>query len=201
MRRALAWSLLAFATLAAGALYLRERLRPPLPVIATLPHFALTERDGAEIGLAELAGAPWIADFVFTRCQLVCPRLTEKMAELRRRLGSDAAARSVSISVDPEFDTPEVLARYAEEHGIEGRDWLFLTGEKEAVRGLIRNGFLLPVEDTPEITQMPVLHSNRFVLVDAEGRIRGMYLPLEQGEIDRLLDDLSALEREERRAR
>lgn len=201
MRRALAWTLLGLATLAAGALYLRERLRPPLPVIATLPHFALTERDGTEIGLAELAGAPWVADFVFTRCQLVCPRLTEKMAELRGRLGSVAAARSVSISVDPEFDTPEVLARYAAERGIAGRDWLFLTGEKEAVRGLIRNGFLLPVEDTPEVAQMPVMHSNRFVLVDSEGRIRGMYLPLEPGELDRLLDDLAALEREERRAR
>jgi protein SCO1/2 len=200
MRRALAWSLLAVATLAAGALYLRERLLPPLPVIATLPHFALTERDGSEVGLAELAGAPWVADFVFTRCQLVCPRLTEKMAELRRRLGDRSRVRSVSITVDPEFDTPEVLARYAREHGIEGGDWLFLTGDKPAVRRLIREGFLLPVEDAPEVARMPILHSDRFVLVDSEGRIRGLYSPFEDGELERLTGDVDRLLREERRA-
>lgn len=199
MRRTLAWTLLALAAATAVALYIRERLQPPLPVIATLPHFALIERDGSEIGLAELSGKPWVADFVFTRCQLVCPRLTEQMTELRRRLGSDSPVRSVSFSVDPEFDTPEVLADYARRHGIEGRDWLFLTGEKEPLRDLIRRGFLLPVEDTPQVAQMPVLHSNRFALVDSEGRIRGLYLPLETGELDRLVEEIERLQREEAR--
>jgi len=197
MRRALAWTLLALAAATAVALYVRERLSPPLPVIATLPHFALVERDGSEIGLAELAGSPWVADFVFTRCQLVCPLLTESMAKVRRGLGSDSPVRSVSISVDPEHDTPEVLSAYAREHGVEGRDWLFLTGDKSTVRDLIRNGFMLPVEDTPQVAEMPVMHSNRFVLVDSEGRIRGTYLPLEKGEIERLLADVRRLRREE----
>jgi len=201
MRPVLAWSLLAVATLTAAALYVRERTRPALPVIATLPHFALVERDGTEVGLADLAGAPWVADFIFTRCPLVCPRLTEKMLELHRSLGESSPVRLVSFSVDPDHDTPVVLAEYARAHGIEGPSWLFLTGEKAVVRGLIREGFLLPVEDTPDVPQMPVLHSSRFVLVDSEGRIRGMYLPFEPGEPERLLDDLTALRREERRRR
>lgn len=200
MRKLLAWALLAASTVVAIALLARERSREPLPVLATVPHFALTERDGSTVTLRELAGRPWVADFVFTRCQVVCPLLTAKMAELRRRLPAGSRLASVSISVDPEHDTPTVLRAYAEGKGISGRDWLFLTGERGAVRELIRDGFLLAVEDTPENVAMPVMHSSRFALVDGEGRIRGYYSPLEQeGELERLLADAAALEREARR--
>lgn len=199
MRKLLAWTLLAASTAVAVALLVRERSREPLPVLATLPHFALIERDGSTVTLRELAGRPWVADFVFTRCQVVCPLLTGKMAELRRRLPAGSRLASVSISVDPEHDTPAVLRAYAEGKGISGRDWLFLTGERDAVRGLIRDGFLLAVEDTPDNVAMPVMHSSRFALVDGEGRIRGYYSPLEQeGELERLLADAAALEREAR---
>jgi protein SCO1/2 len=199
MRKLLAWTLLAVSTAVALALLARERLREPLPVVATLPHFELVERDGSTVTLAELAGRPWVADFVFTRCQVVCPYLTGKMAELRRRLPAGSRLASVSISVDPEHDTPEVLRVYAEGKGISGRDWLFLTGERDAVRGLIRDGFLLAVEDTPDNVAMPVMHSSRFALVDGAGRIRGYYSPLEQdSELDRLIEDAAALEREAR---
>lgn len=199
MRKLLAWTLLAASTAVALALVARERLRAPLPVIATLPHFELVERDGSTVTLADLAGRPWVADLVFTRCQVVCPYLTGKMAELRRRLPGRSRLASVSITVDPEHDSPEALRAYAEKHGIHGRDWLFLTGERDAVRGLVRDGFLLAVEDTPENVAMPVAHSSRFALVDGAGRIRGYYSPLEhEGELDRLLSDAAALEREER---
>lgn len=202
MRKLLAWTLLAAATAVALALLARERLREPPPVVATLPHFELTERDGATVTLRELAGRPWVADFVFTRCRVVCPHLTGKMAELRRRLPAGSRVASVSISVDPEHDTPEVLRAYAERQGISGRDWLFLTGGRDAVRGLVRDGFLLAVEDAPENVAMPILHSSRFALVDGAGRIRGYYSPLEQdSELDRLLADAAALEREERSGR
>lgn len=201
MRAVLAWGLLAAATAVAVVVLAGERLRPPLPVIATLPHFVLTERGGGEVTLRELAGRPWVANFVFTRCQVICPQLTGRMRELRQRLPEDAALRSVSISVDPEHDTPEVLRQYAAAKGVTDPDWYFLTGEREAVRSLIRDGFLLAVEDTPENVAMPVLHSSRFALVDATGRVRGYYSPLEEGEaeLERLIADARALEREERR--
>jgi protein SCO1/2 len=124
------------------------------------------------------------------------------MAELRRRLPPGSRLASVSISVDPEHDTPEVLRAYAERHAITGPDWLFLTGERDAVRSLVRDGFLLAVEDAPENVAMPILHSSRFALVDGEGRIRAYYSPLEQeSELDRLLADAAALAREERGSR
>jgi cytochrome oxidase Cu insertion factor (SCO1/SenC/PrrC family) len=174
-----------------------RRAEPPrasrLEVLATLPEFALVDSAGSSFGLDDLAGAPWVADFVFTRCRMSCPLLTGKMRELAGRLPADSRTRLVSISVDPEHDTPEVLRRYAEEQGADGR-WRFLTGPRAEVRALVRDGFLLPVEDQPSNESMPVLHSDRFVLVDGAGRVRGYYAPLEAGELDRLLADVDWLE-------
>ena len=143
MRRALAWSLLAGATAFALVLFLREersagraaRSRTP-EVLATVPHFALVERSGSSFGLGDLAGSPWIADFVFTRCRMSCPLLTRKMLELRGRLPASTRARLVSVSVDPEHDTPEVLRRYAAENGIDGPGWVFLTGGRTQILGV-----------------------------------------------------------------
>jgi len=200
-RRFVAWSLLAFATLVALGLWVHGLHRPPLPVIATLPHFELTERDGSRVALADLAGAPWLADFVFTRCRIYCPRLTERMRELRAQLPDPARVRSVSFTVDAAFDTPPVLTRYAADHGIAGRYWLWLTDGPDSTRRLVREGFLLPVVDQPEIAAMPVLHSNRFALVDSAGRVRFTVEAFDADALDRLLDALAALEREERRGR
>jgi protein SCO1/2 len=201
LRRVVAWLLLAFATLVAVALWLHQRQRPTLPVIATLPQFELTERDGSHVALADLAGAPWIADFVFTRCRIYCPRLTERMRELRARLPEPGRVRSVSFSVDPGYDTPAVLTRYAAEHRIEGRDWLLLTDGPDSTRRLVREGFLLPVDDQPEVAAMPVLHSTRFALVDSAGRVRFTVEAFEDDALERLLAALAELEREERRGR
>lgn len=177
-------------------LVLARRESPRAPELTIpLPEFALIERDGSTVGLSELSGAPWIADFVFTRCAIYCPRLTARMQRLRETLPE--GVRSVSITVDPAHDTPEVLADYARRWSIEGRDWLFLTGELETVRSLIRDGFLQPVEDTPEVEGSPILHSNRFVLVDGRGRMRGFYNAYDEAAMTELANDLAAILAEE----
>lgn len=197
MRRTL-YALAALAVVGSGLFfYLLSRQVPPPIVLAQLPPFALTERDGSTVTLGDLAGAPWIADFIFTRCAVYCPRLTVRMKELRQRL--PPRVRSVSFSVDPDYDTPAVLAEYARSWGIEGRDWLFLTGSRETMWTLIREGFLQPVEETPEVVASPILHSNRFVLVDAQGRMRGLYDAFDEGAFDQLLTDLAAITAEAER--
>jgi cytochrome oxidase Cu insertion factor (SCO1/SenC/PrrC family) len=183
--------LVAVVTILFVILLLRTAPREPPPILATLPAFELLERDGSTIAKRDLAGAPWIADFIFTRCAVACPRLTVRMKELRTRLPPEI--RTVSFSVDPEHDTPEVLSDYARHWQIEGREWLFLTGTREEVWTLVRQGFLLPVEDAPEVEASPILHSNRFVLVDGAGRIRSSYEAFEEDALDRLLADLRAL--------
>lgn len=194
MRRTLV-ALAALAVVGSGLFfYLLSRQAPPPIVLAELPRFELTERNGSTVTLGDLAGAPWVADFIFTRCAIYCPRLTVRMKELRQVL--PPRVKSVSFSVDPHHDTPEVLAEYARQWGIEGRDWLFLTGTRQTMWQLIREGFLQPVEETPEVEGAPILHSNRFVLVDARGRMRGLYDAFDETAFDRLLADLAAVEAE-----
>lgn len=172
--RVLLWSLLAcgLVALALAALRARREDRPPLPVLGQLPAFALTDHQGQAVTPASFEGEPWIASFIFTRCGGVCPRIVERMKTLGPRL--PPGLRRVSISVDPEHDTPEVLARYAGSSGINDPRWLFLTGEPAAVRALVLDGFMLAVGDSTDPTE-PILHSSRLVLIDGAGAIRGYY--------------------------
>ncbi len=183
-----------FGLLAAGVWTFQGARRQPLPVIAELPDFSLVDRDGSVVTRADFAGAPWVADFIFTRCAVFCPRMTLEMSRVEDALPADAGVRIASISVDPEHDTPEVLAAYAEKHGA-GDSWHFLTGELEAIEELAIQGFLLAVDRSPPpgVGAGPIVHSNRFVLVDGGGRIRGYYDSFDRGSIERLLGDVRAL--------
>ncbi len=170
------------------------RNEAPPPRLLRLPSFELQGHLGDSVGLDDLAGEPWIGDFIFTRCPGICPRMTERMAEVRDNLPPDSALRLVSISVDPEHDTPEVLRSYAEKHNA-GEGWHFLTGGRDEIYSLCRDGFKLAVELAPEGGDSiePILHSNRFVLVDGEGWVRGYYDAFENAEIGRLLADFERL--------
>ena len=168
---------------------------PVLPVLAQVPAFTLVDKSGTRITPAELAGRPWIADLVFTRCQLSCPRMTERMVSLGQRLAP--GVRRVSVSVDPVHDTPAVLAEYARLHKAEAPDWLFLTGDEVEMRRLAVEGLKLGVAPAdpsdPRAVQEPVTHSTRFVLVDGQGRVRGYYDAFDEGALGRLLRDAAWL--------
>lgn len=195
VRRGLLWGVL----LAALALVVLVALRgwrgkpEPPPILGELPAFELVDHAGRPVGGDELAGTPWIADLVFTRCALACPRMTAAMARLDRRLPREGV-RLVSVSIDPAHDTPEVLAAYAARHGASPR-WRFLTGEPAAVGALARDGFKLGVAEVEGETDpgLALAHSDRFVLIDARGRVRGYYDPFDPEAIARLERDLVAL--------
>lgn len=180
-----------------GLLWLDQRLTGKsalgtfsLPVLAQLPDFRLTERNGQQLGLADLRGTVWIADFIFTRCPGPCPRMSSRMAALQRDLRSEDALRLVSISVDPEFDTTEVLARYADRYDADAGRWFFLTGDKTAIHQLAKSGFLVGGVD--DVT----LHTTRFVLVDRQGRVRGYYSSSDEEDLRKLGTDARGLLRE-----
>lgn len=200
VRRGLLWGVLVAALGVVGILAVRgwKRVEPP-PVLGRVTEFGLVDQEGRAVGLGELAGRPWIADLVFTRCALSCPRMTAAMARLDRRLPRDGV-RLVSVSVDPGHDTPEALAEYAARFGASER-WRFLTGDPEVVRALARDGFKLGVDEDPDEPDpgLAIAHSDRFVLVDAAGRVRGYYDPFDPASIGRLDRDLAALEDERRR--
>jgi protein SCO1/2 len=192
------WGLLVVALVAVAAAAAMQWIRRPgePPVLGRVPDFSLVNRDGATVRLADLAGAPWIADFVFTRCNGSCPLMSLRMQRLDRELPADLGVRLVSISVDPDYDTPQVLQAYAESFSAPGR-WLFLTGDKEKVYGLIQKGFMLALDPSPPpgpgTEKEPIIHSTRFVLVDGRGQIRGYYGAFDEEAMARLVQDLRAL--------
>jgi protein SCO1 len=145
-----------------------------LPVIGTAPPFALTSQDGVPVALADLRGKVVALTFIYTACPDICPMMTQKMVDIQDQLGADFGAKIafVSISLDPERDTPEVLKDYAQFWGAKPEGWSFLTGSLEAVRDVTRRYgvFLLKKEDGS------VDHSQLTSLVDADGQMRVQYL-------------------------
>ena len=172
-----------------------------LPVLDQLPEFSLVERGGEKIGLADLRGKVWVANFVFTNCTGPCPLLSAQMQSLQEPTKGLPNVRLVSISVDPDRDTPEVLSAYAGRFGADPDRWLFLTGHRHAVYGLIREGFKLGLQAAGEghdghSEASQILHSLRFALVDVRGRLRGYYDGTDPQLGDRMLPDVKRLTEE-----
>lgn len=169
-----------------------------VPVWTTLPEFVLIDQDSQPYGTDQLRGRPWIADFIFTHCPGRCPMLTREMARIQTDLRGKGwdDVQLVSISVDPENDTPEVLAAYASKHGAQKGSWQFLTGQRDQIWSLGVDGFKLPIADTEDGFDGPILHSNKFVLTDRQGRIRGYYDALEKPARAKLLRDLEIVRAE-----
>lgn len=152
---------------------------PGLAVYGDVPDFHLVSQTGDSVRLADLRGGLWIGDFIFTHCASSCPMMSAELQKLEAALGKDSGVRLVSFSVDPERDTPARLAEYAKGYGATPDRWLFLTGDRAAVRKLAVEGFKVTVDDpSPEDVKQgaeAVMHSTRLALVDGLGRIRGYY--------------------------
>lgn len=173
---------------------------PELPVLGVLPEFSLVSNEGRPLSSRDLRGSVWVANFIFTTCPSVCPMLSARMAKLQRDLPRGLRPdelRLVSFTVDPATDTPTVLRAYAERFDADPERWWFLTGERAALYELIRDGFRLAVAEAPAGTPVEagglITHSERFVLVDSELRIRGYYSGSEPDGIDLLRRDAVAL--------
>lgn len=148
-----------------------------LPVLFTVQPFTLIDHDGQPFTDRTLRGHPYIASFVFTTCKTICPMITSQQANVARHLADVPAVRFVSVTVDPEHDTPPVLRAYAERHHADLSRWSFLTGEPALVRRTIEGGLLQPVgerEARPD-GAYDIVHAGRLLLVDGQGRARGLY--------------------------
>ena len=155
-----------------------RRVPDPPPVFGELPAYRMIDSEGRAFGSEELSGRVYIANFMFTRCTSLGPRLTSAMGRLQDLLNESGIedVRLVSFSVDPEYDTPERLRAYGESHDVDSRRWTFLTGERESMERLVVDGFQTPMGQ-PETTGslVEIAHTRKLVLVDGRGRIRGYY--------------------------
>ena len=158
-----------------------------LPEIGNVPQFEFTNSDGNIVTLDNLKGKVWVADFIFTTCTMACPMMTGNMNIVHKKYKKNDNVRLVSISVYPEFDTPEVLKNYASQYDADTEKWLFLTGKEDAVKDIIRDGF--KIGDYEDI----IFHSEKFALVDKKGIIRAYYNGMKSEDMKQLKKDINAL--------
>jgi cytochrome oxidase Cu insertion factor (SCO1/SenC/PrrC family)/uncharacterized membrane protein YozB (DUF420 family) len=160
--------------------------------------FSLTERSGRPLRLDDLKGKIWIADFVYTRCTGPCFHVTKSMQKLQDRLRDHKAVRLVTFTVDPEYDTPEVLSRYASEFAkADPERWLFLAGSREALYGLMQDSFKVSTKRTEPVNQKgayDIDHTTKLVLVDQRGQMRGYFDALDPSDVDQLVAEIDKLD-------
>lgn len=185
------WGGIAFVILAIGAAFVRERFsgfgfklpKPRLPVVAQVADFALTNQLGRPVRLADLRGQVWVADIIFTRCPGPCATMTKRMAELQTALPTNSPVKFISLTTDPEHDTPRALASYAQRFGADSNRWQFLTGPKADLVKLAVNSLKLTVLDTEEAKRTSpndlFIHSTIFVVVDKQGQLRAVFESLD----------------------
>lgn len=155
------------------------RQRQQLPVYGQIADFSLTNQSDAPVSLVDLRGRVWIADIIFTRCPGPCLRMTQQMKELQDALPKNSQTRLVSLTTDPEYDTPAILKTYGERHGEDSNRWTFLTGTKKQIAGLAVDSLKLSaVEKKPEERASADdlwVHSTIFVIIDKHAQLRGIY--------------------------
>ena len=161
---------------------------PGLVAHQQLPDFSFTDQFGASFASSELHDKVWVADFIFTSCATICPPMTVQMASLQDEFAGEDV-HFVSFSVDPERDTPTVLRRYADNYGVDGGRWAFLTGQKAAIYQLAQEGFNLAAGHRGS----EILHSTRFVLVDRNQQVHGYYESRSPGSLQQLRKDIKTL--------
>ena len=162
-----------------------------LPRISKVADFHLLDQDAQPIGLRDLKGKVWVADFIYSTCSGICPLMSKNMAQLGRSFALlQQEVTFVSISVNPENDTPDRLKEYAKTVQANTRAWKFLTGPREEIQRLAVHSF--KVGSVDEI----MMHSAYFVLVDNKGYIRGYYEGTQKKQIDRLFKDIAYLVKE-----
>lgn len=143
-----------------------------IPVLFQAPEWSFPDQHGRTVTSKELAGRPWVADFVFTQCRTVCPMLTARMVQLQRAL-TGVDVRFVSFSVDPAHDTPAALAAYATQWAPEEKRWSLLSTTEEGLTRVVAGFHVLRERQNDAVD--PIVHTSVFLLVDGDGRVRGTF--------------------------
>ena len=189
--RGIVWGGLAVVILAVLFAFIREQSAPgfshaesglatrDLPVISQLSDFTLTNQLAEPVGLTKFANKVWFADIIFTRCPGPCPVMTKRMAELQEHFASE---RDVAFAG---HDTPKVMQGFAERFGANAERWQFLTGDKPEIVRLAVDGMKLIAREKPSGEQSTpedlFIHATIFVVIDRQGRLRGVFESMEDG--------------------
>lgn len=158
----------------------------------TIADFSLTNQNGETITQENYKDKIYVADFFFTTCPTICPIMTKNMAEIQNAVLDDPEVMLLSHSVTPVIDSVPQLKKYALEKGVVDSKWNLVTGEKKQIYELARKSYLA-VKTDGDGGQYDMIHTENFILVDKERRIRGFYDGTNREEINKLLEDLNVL--------
>jgi protein SCO1/2 len=161
--------------------------------LGRVPDFSLTDQDGHPFGSGDLKGKLSVADFICTRCAGPAPMMSSHFAELDRNFGRSRSLKLITFTVDPAYDTPGVLKRYAQHYEASTR-WSFLTGDKNQIDSLAKIGSRTPVQMSR--SESNPVQTTTFILVDGDGVIRSYYDGTSAEVVQRLLTDIGSLLRE-----
>jgi protein SCO1/2 len=158
--------------------------------------FSLTDQYGKPFTRDSIKGRICLADFFFTRCPSICPKMTRNMRTIYEQFKNDRKVMFLSHSVTPELDSPVVLYRYAKEKDILSPQWRLLTGPKSIIYDLARRQYYIEEADGLNKDSTQFLHTEKFVLIDGNGNLRGLYNGTLRSETERIAEDIRALEQE-----
>jgi protein SCO1/2 len=202
MKRKTIFYTLFFVVLFTGFYYAMKVMIPgyadvKLPVLSYVKPFRFTSQDNQPVTLADLRGKVYVAEYFFTTCKGICPKLNSNMKTLYTDLKNEPDFMIVSHTVDPETDSPVRLKVYADSLGVSSSRWLFLTGSKDSLYKAARVSYLLddPRNGNDKIENQ-FIHTQFFALVDRNGRVRKIYDGLKKDELDQLEKDVPALLKE-----
>ena len=171
-----------------AALQEREEATRETQPLFPAPELALTDQSGKPFNTSQLRGHPWVADFIFTSCGSVCPMMTSKMVEIQKSTPADV--QLVSFTVDPATDTPAVLAKYGQTYHADFNRWHFLTGDNAQMADA---AYKMKISVKPASGTDPIMHSEKFLLVDAQGNVVGVYDGTSSDDVKRLAADATKL--------
>ena len=166
----------------------------------TVPDFSFTNQDGKAVTGQSVKGKIYVADFFFTRCPGICKQMSSQLTRVQETFVDNPNVRIVSFSVDPDHDTVEALQEYATRYSVKAPAWQLLTGDKAQIYKLAKSGYFVTAkEDKPGAANIEdqFVHTDKFVLVDKQGRIRGYYNGTNRKDVDRLMVEIKILLKEE----
>jgi len=168
-------------------------------VFHTIPDWKLTDENGKAFLGKTLKGKIYVADFFFTRCETICPKMSTELTRVQDTFSANDNIQFASFTVDPTHDTPEMLKEYAKKYDAKSGIWHFLTGTKSEIYPLAVKGYYIPVADASEYDKAvktpdeTFIHSEKLILVDKEGHIRGFYDGTDKKDVDRLILEIRVL--------
>ncbi len=183
-----------FAVFYGVLMYTTDFAKVKLPVLNTVQPFSFLKQDSSMVSQQETQGRVYVAEYFFTSCKGICPKMNKNMKAIYEKFKTDSNFLVISHTVNPEVDSLPVMRHYADSMGANSKNWWFVTGSKEALYKAARESYMLddPKNNSKNIDEQ-FLHTQFFTLVDRLGRVRGVYDGIKKDEVEQLTHDISEL--------